>query len=376
MDIYEPAEDSYLLQKYVKKYAAGKVLDLGTGSGIQALTAVKKKTVTSVLAVDLNPEAITHLHQIIQKQKLRKITVRQSDLFSNVPEKFDTIIFNPPYLPQDAGIDDSALYGGKKGWELSERFFSQAVFHLNPDGKILYLFSSLTNKQKIEELLAQQLLEFKELEKLNLYFEQLYVYRLTKSELLKELERKKVSEISYFTHGKRGNIFIGQFRGKKIALKIKRPESLAQNRIENEIKWLRILNRKRIGPRLLFFGKNYLACEFIDGKFLPEVLATAKSKTQIKPLLRQILQQCYTLDCLQVNKEELHRPFKHIIVNKTPVLIDFERCYHSEHPHNVTQFAEYLIRIKFFDREKIVPVLISYKENINQKNFNKILSGL
>lgn len=48
--IYEPEEDSYLLEKYVKKLAKGKVLDLGTGSGIQALAA--KKTCKEVKAAD------------------------------------------------------------------------------------------------------------------------------------------------------------------------------------------------------------------------------------------------------------------------------------------------------------------------------------
>ena len=53
MIVYEPAEDSYLLQKFVKKLVKGKVLDMGTGSGIQALS-VKG----DVLAVDINPEAV------------------------------------------------------------------------------------------------------------------------------------------------------------------------------------------------------------------------------------------------------------------------------------------------------------------------------
>ena len=53
--IYEPREDSYLLQKYVKKYSKGKYfLDIGSGSGIQAKTAIKAKA-KSVLATDINP---------------------------------------------------------------------------------------------------------------------------------------------------------------------------------------------------------------------------------------------------------------------------------------------------------------------------------
>ena len=163
MDIYQPAEDSYLLQKYVQKHAFGRVLDLGTGSGIQALTAVKRKDVREIVAVDINEKAIKELKTEISQKKIRKITIKKSDLFSNVQDKFDTIIFNPPYLPQDKGIEDPALYGGKHGWEISEKFFSEVNQFLVANGKILFLFSSLTNKQKIEEIISQNLLEFKEL---------------------------------------------------------------------------------------------------------------------------------------------------------------------------------------------------------------------
>ena len=42
MEVYEPSEDSYLLEKYVKEFSKGLVLDIGTGTGIQAKAAFKK----------------------------------------------------------------------------------------------------------------------------------------------------------------------------------------------------------------------------------------------------------------------------------------------------------------------------------------------
>ncbi|MBE0633024.1 methyltransferase, partial [Candidatus Bathyarchaeota archaeon] len=38
-EVYKPGEDSYLLQRYVEKLVGGTVLDMGTGSGIQAVSA-------------------------------------------------------------------------------------------------------------------------------------------------------------------------------------------------------------------------------------------------------------------------------------------------------------------------------------------------
>ncbi len=61
MDIYEPAEDSYLLQEVVREEVHGRVLDVGTGSGIQALSAAKSSRVREVVAVDINPDAVRGL---------------------------------------------------------------------------------------------------------------------------------------------------------------------------------------------------------------------------------------------------------------------------------------------------------------------------
>mgnify|MGYP001567581018 FL=1 len=60
--LYEPQEDTFLLQEQVKKYAKGKVLDLGTGTGILAKTALEKTK--DVLAADINNEAINQCKKL------------------------------------------------------------------------------------------------------------------------------------------------------------------------------------------------------------------------------------------------------------------------------------------------------------------------
>ena len=130
--IYDPAEDSYLLQKQVKKFAKKgmRVLDVGTGSGIQAITA--KGQGANVLAIDINPECIAYVNNL-------KIPTLQSNLFENVKGKFDLIIFNPPYLPEDPREPkDSKLIttGGKTGSEILNKFLEQAKNFLNEKGII------------------------------------------------------------------------------------------------------------------------------------------------------------------------------------------------------------------------------------------------
>ena len=393
MDIYEPAEDSYLLQRFVKEYAFGRVLDVGTGSGIQAITAATNKNVREVIAVDVNEDAINNLKTNKEAQLSGRIKAKVSDLFSNVRNKFDIIIFNPPYLPQDKVgkeiIEDPALYGGKFGWEVSERFFSEVTNYLSSSGKILFLFSSLTNKEKIEEIISENLLEFKELaeEKMPM-FETLYVYLVEKSKLLRELERKGIEEIKYLTHGKRGNIFTGiidksklvkkYFPSKKnlvkVAIKVTREESKAIGRIENEANWLKVLNKKNIGPRYMFSGDDYLVYQYVEGEFILD-WAKDKSFDEIKKVLLEVLEQCYIMDTVGVNKEEMHHPMKHIIVIKEgyPVMLDFERCSRTEKPKNVTQVVEFICRMDLgLDKDQLRELAQDYKNDLSKEKFEKI----
>ena len=138
--IYEPAEDSFLLKKQLKNIIKSKmkVLDMGTGSGIQALEA--HALGAEVLAADINPKCVEHVKKL-------GIEAIQSKLFENIKEKFDLIIFNPPYLPEEPREPkDSQLSttGGKKGNEILVKFLEQAKPHLSEKGKILIVFSSLT----------------------------------------------------------------------------------------------------------------------------------------------------------------------------------------------------------------------------------------
>jgi len=173
--IYEPREDSYLLAKYVKKYAKGRVLDMGTGSGVLALAALEKTK--DVEAVDINKEAVRLVHS-------KGVNAYVSNLFENVKGKFDLIVFNPPYLPLErefAGIkldvsytNDIALVGGKKGHETIERFFKHAGKYLEKDGRILMIVSSLT--PNIEPIVKKYGFNFEILEKKRIFFEDLKVY--------------------------------------------------------------------------------------------------------------------------------------------------------------------------------------------------------
>jgi len=173
--IYQPAEDSYLLEEQVKKFAKGKsLLDMGAGSGIQSLAA-KSAGASSVLAADINPEAVKHLKSL-------KINSIQSNLFAKVKGKFDIIAFNPPYLPRDKQEPKEsqlATTGGKRGDEIIIKFIKSLKAHLVPQGFALIIISSLTPTDQILPLLKKLNLYHQVLSSKKIFMEELFVWKIS-----------------------------------------------------------------------------------------------------------------------------------------------------------------------------------------------------
>jgi len=151
-DVYEPAEDTFLiadsLNQIVKEGAT--VLDIGTGCGILAIIAARKAK--KVIATDLNPHAVKCARLNAKINGVApKIDVRLGDLFQPIQktEKFDVIVFNAPYLPsfphEQRTWIGRAWAGGPTGRKLIERFIREAPHYLKRNGKILLVQSSLAD---------------------------------------------------------------------------------------------------------------------------------------------------------------------------------------------------------------------------------------
>lgn len=174
--MYEPREDSFLLQKEVSKYAIGDVLDMCTGSGIIAKEAAK--TADQVVGLDINPKCIEYCEKQIKDNNVTFLVSDLFEVFKDKNYKFDLITINPPYLPDEPKAKDIALDGGKQGYEFIEKFIKQAKHYLKEDGKILLLFSSLTQKDKVDEIIKKNNFKHKQISSLKLDFEELFVYLL------------------------------------------------------------------------------------------------------------------------------------------------------------------------------------------------------
>jgi methylase of polypeptide subunit release factors len=72
-------------------------LDMGTGSGLQALLAAAHTE--RVVGVDLNPRAIHYARLNAKLNEIANVEFRQGDLFEPVSgDRFDLVVANPPYV--------------------------------------------------------------------------------------------------------------------------------------------------------------------------------------------------------------------------------------------------------------------------------------
>ena len=145
---------------------------MGAGTGIQVLTC-KKLGFKNITAVDINKKAVKEL----KKQKAKNnIKIIHSDLFKKIrkKQKFDLIIFNPPYLPIHKYDKKPDTTGGKLGNETINRFLKQAKHFLAEKGVILLLTSSLTKKINFLDYKKRKIASK------NMFFEKLYVWELNR----------------------------------------------------------------------------------------------------------------------------------------------------------------------------------------------------
>jgi release factor glutamine methyltransferase len=152
-NVYEPAEDTFLLADNLDLHKGERVLELGTGCGLLAILAAKVGV--QVVATDINPAALECARANAVKHRVEDlINFRSGDLFEPVVgERFDLVIFNPPYLPVEpeealCGPLDRAWEAGLDGCRIIDRFLRELPNHLMPNGRVLFVQSSLANISK------------------------------------------------------------------------------------------------------------------------------------------------------------------------------------------------------------------------------------
>lgn len=174
-EVYNPSDDSFLLLKVIEVKRDETLLDMGSGSGLIAIHAARAGA--KVTATDLNPFAVDCIKRNAARNDAR-VSVVQSDLFSNVSGIFDVISFNPPYLPgarTSTSWIEKAWSGGEEGGETAIRFLDDAWRHLAPGGRIFMILSSIGGLMSVLKS-ARERYEATMLVEQRMFFESIFAY--------------------------------------------------------------------------------------------------------------------------------------------------------------------------------------------------------
>lgn len=145
-EVYPPSDDTFVLIDAMGP-VRGRVLELGTGSGLIAVLCARLGA--RVVATDINPHA-TRLARANAERNGAAIDAVRSDLFDAIRGSFDLVVFNPPYLPtapEDITGDrwlDASVDGGRDGLGPARRFLAGLEPHLASGGRGCTLVSSLS----------------------------------------------------------------------------------------------------------------------------------------------------------------------------------------------------------------------------------------
>ena len=166
---YQPAEDTFFLADHIEDEKGKTALDIGTGTGF--LAKILSGSFDLVIGTDLN---INSLRQ--QAAPIRnRICCNAADVFS---KKFDLIICNLPYLATDE-IIDIATDGGTEGFEIPAQIIKSALPCLNKSGKFIFVTSSLSNYQKLIDMVNSEGFRARILARKKLFFEELILVQVS-----------------------------------------------------------------------------------------------------------------------------------------------------------------------------------------------------
>jgi release factor glutamine methyltransferase len=141
-----------------------RILDIGTGSGILAITLALELPAATVTATDISAAALAVAQRNAEQTGAgERIQFVISDLFAALgDERFDCIVSNPPYVATSEVLEPqvreyepaAALYAGEDGLAIYRRLIPEAIGHLAPGGHLL-LEIGHGQRDVLEQTLAQ-----------------------------------------------------------------------------------------------------------------------------------------------------------------------------------------------------------------------------
>jgi release factor glutamine methyltransferase len=128
---------------------ADRVLDMGTGSGVNAILAARAGA-REVVGVDINPAAVAAARANAARNDVG-VQFAVSDVFSAVGGRFDLVVIDPPFrwfTPRTAAENAIA----DEGYAGVARFFAGLRERLRPGGRVLLFFGTSGDQDHVLEL--------------------------------------------------------------------------------------------------------------------------------------------------------------------------------------------------------------------------------
>jgi release factor glutamine methyltransferase len=130
----------------------------------------------AVTSGDINPKAVELTRRNFEANRLSSDVV-ETDVYSAIDGRFDTIVFNLPYLPVDEeGLLAKAWSGGPDGLGPLPKLLEEAPEHLNEGGRVVVVVSSLMDGAALHELLDQY--DYRVIGESRMFFEKLSVVEI------------------------------------------------------------------------------------------------------------------------------------------------------------------------------------------------------
>ena len=143
-------ETELLVEKclsFIKKCNNSNVLELGTGSGAISIALAKENPLIRFTAVDISTKALEIAKENAANNHVNNILFKTSDWFSEINERFNIIVSNPPYVDKDALTKcelenlyfepDIALYSKDSGQSAINHIIKNSQGYLRENGLLL-----------------------------------------------------------------------------------------------------------------------------------------------------------------------------------------------------------------------------------------------
>lgn len=208
--------------------------------------------------------------------------------------------------------------------------------------------------------------------------------------------------------GYRGVVMLGRWRGKPVALKLRRSDVRQTDcaSLLPEAEALRLANGVGVGPTCWAASENCIVMDWVRGDRFIDWVYRAPTESHYPPdktvrvVLLQLADAAFRLDQLGLDHGELNCIASHVIVpsgqdkdldkglEPQPVIIDFSQASRErQRPANVTALVQGLLigtsipkalarRFRLPEKEEAIARLRAYKQEPSEVNFGKVRSLL